>query len=503
MSALMILNIIVSFVFLVVFTTFSFTHILQFQLNEYLFLRYRGYLNDVGFKKAIFPSKIQFPAKSIRNLLILGIVFLTLISYYALLLLNIRNETMLVPLFALGYFVAKLGVVLGVIITTPLATIMRNRLIYIAKRQLKESEVKIIAVTGSYGKSSVKEFLHRILSTKYLTGKTRGNHNTEVGIAIELGLQVRKNMKYFVAEMGAYTNGDIKKLCEMYRPELGVVTGIGNQHISLFGSQQNIITTKFEMIEGVSGNCYVNVDWDGSEEVIREYRKRLNDGTGHEKRIITYGTKEFADVTFKDLGFNDGFSKFGIHIKHNNIGITLRTKLIGAHNLINLIPAVLVAKELEVEDEKILNAVENIEPILGKLSMHTSEFGFKVLNDSYNSNLKGFIAALNTLKEMSSEKAKLYVSSLGIFELGTERISSYIQIINVLKRLNILLLTTDSLFKELDKEFSEDNEVVKLFKSEADILKYIKKKITRKDTLLLEGRHSPNFTAALGIRKAY
>ncbi len=498
----------------------SMPHILSFQLNEYMFLRYKGYVKDVGLFRAFFPiKKFRFPAKSIRNILILGVVFATLLTFYILLFYFVKNGILIFFISFLAYPIAIVGVVLGVILTSPLSSLMRKRLIYIAKRQLSKSDVKIIAVTGSYGKSSVKEFLHRILSTKYLTGKTRGNHNTDVGIAIELGLQVTKNMKYFIAEMGAYTNGDIRKLCEMYKPEIGVIAGIGNQHAALFGSQQNIIQTKFEMVEGVKGKCYVNVDWESSEEVVREYRKKINDGSGEtDKRIITYGALESADVTFTNLGFEDGFSKFGLHIKHVDKGLSLRTKLIGEHNLINLIPAILIAEELEVEEDKIKIAVESLEQILGKLSLHKSSFGFNILNDSYNSNLNGFLAALETLKTVNTNtKAKLYASSLGIFELGNEKTSSYIQIVNRLKQLNITLLTTDPLFKELENDIdesknrgNEDNlsnkdafRNVALFKSEAEILNYIKGSLKRKDTLLLEGRHSPTFTTQLGIIKAY
>src|SRR5690606_30669980 len=111
---------------------------------------------------------------------------------------------------------------------------------------------------------------HQILSTQFITGKTRGNRNTEVGIAMEIARQVKPYTQYFVAEMGAYRKGDIGKLCRRFKPAIGVVTAVGNQHLSRFGSRENIGKAKMEMLTQSSGMGLVSLDWDGAKGLIEK-----------------------------------------------------------------------------------------------------------------------------------------------------------------------------------------------------------------------------------------
>src|SRR5690606_16616683 len=141
--------------------------------------------------------RFALPAKNPRNLLIFGfnILFLSLYAYLSIFSFEAYWSLLLFPI------IVRLASILVALLTSPLAWLFRYRYIYLAQRQLNASKVKIIGITGSYGKSSVKEYLHQILSTQFITGKTRGNRNTEVGIAMEIALQVKPYTQYFVAEM--------------------------------------------------------------------------------------------------------------------------------------------------------------------------------------------------------------------------------------------------------------------------------------------------------------
>ena len=290
----MILDIVLSLVLAVPLSLSTFPHILQLQLCEYLLYRYRALVEDKGIAKALLFTKFRFPAKSIRNLMILGLTYLLTVSFFLLAFTYLESAVAICIALFLSYPVSKVFVLLGALITSPLSSLYRARYLFIANRQLKSSGVKIIAITGSYGKSSVKEYLHRILSAKYLTGKTRGNRNTEVGIAIEIGLQITRDMDYFIAEMGAYRRHDIEKLCKLYKPSIGIITGVGNQHVSLFGSRQELIKTKLELVDGVKhGSVYASLEWDGAVNAFSQYHKK----------IVTYG---FGDSTFFTSIFSSG-----------------------------------------------------------------------------------------------------------------------------------------------------------------------------------------------------
>jgi len=466
---------IVSAFFVVVFTIVSLTHIYQFQICEYLFYRVKGMVSDSNLVKILFPFKLVFPARSVRNVIIFIVTFLVLVTYYFIIYTYLpENIIYQIVLLLFGYIIAKLGVVLGVIVTSPLAFLVRYRYIFLAKKRIQKYKPVIIGITGSYGKSSVKEYIHRILSTKYLVGKTRGNRNTSVGIGMELALQVRSRMKYFVAEMGAYRKGDIKRLCKLYPPKYGVVTGIGNQHLDLFGSRENIRKTKFEIMNDVK---------------IGLYSRESGEGTG-----LSYGFDDSSDIQVKIIEFRNGITSFSV--KANEKSEVYKTKLLGEHSILNLTPAIKIARVLGMKYEEVFNAVTDIDQVLGKLSVHEGSKGSSILNDSYNSNFNGFLSAVRVLSGLGSRKK--YISSLGVFELGREKESSYKNIVNSVIDNNQILLTTDPTFSKFGNK-----ESVLLFSNTDEILSYLFNKVKSGDILLIEGRHPVSFTKALGILKAY
>lgn len=479
----MIWDILISLVLGSILSILSFPHILHLQICEYLLYRYFSFIGEKGLYKGFVLPSFAFPAKSIRNILILGIVWVGMVSYFYLVLTIILPIYLQVLLGIAGIIIVKLLSILGAILTSPLSSLYRYRYMYIAQRQLKSSNVNIIGITGSFGKSSVKEYLHRILSAKYAVGKSRGNRNTEVGLAMEIGLQVGSSMEYFIAEMGAYRKGDIAKLCRRFKPTIGVITGVGNQHLSLFGSRLNILNTKFEMVAGSSERVYISTDWEGASNAISLYKST---------KIVTYGVSNEADT--KILNVKQSLNGLDFSIKVGNNVERYSTMLLGRHNVTNLVPAILIAREVGMSYADVQQVVKMITPVLGKLSLHEGVDGLIVLNDSYNSNVEGFISAIDTLDSIAT--GSKIISTHGVFELGREKDASYLKILRHLEGKGIEMYTTDSAFKVPGYNF------VHIFESESAMLDQIK--LQGKDAnLLLEGRHSKSFTDSLGITKVY
>jgi len=462
------------------FALLTLPSILHLQISEYLLYRYRDFVTSKGIFKALVLPRFALPAKSPRNLLIFGfnILFLSLYAYLSIFSFEAYWSLLLFPVLV------RLASILGALLTSPLAWLFRYRYIYLAQRQLNASKVKIIGITGSYGKSSVKEYLHQILSTQFITGKTRGNRNTEVGIAMEIALQVKPYTQYFVAEMGAYRKGDIGKLCRRFKPAIGVVTAVGNQHLSLFGSRENIAKTKLEMLTHSSEMGLASLDWDGAKGLIERLDTKVP--------IHKYSLEDLSATYIpKQVSVTNGKTDFSLKIDSMDENYT--TFLMGRHTLLNLIPAIVIARKLGVDYENARDCVASLQPILGKLSLHSLP-KYTVLNDSYNSNVEGFLSAIELLDTF--EGSKKLVSSLGIFELGDEREESYQKVIAKLTELGIPLVTTDPLFKTLG------GEIVHHVQNEEELLSYIEDNF-KGASILIEGRHSPAFTKSLGILKAY
>jgi len=243
-------------------TLFALRQIYQLQVTEYRFDRFFSMLRDSGIG-SLFMPKVLLPAKTIRNFTILAIAFCSLIILNYILFVNFKDNFVFIwiTLF-LNYFVAKMLVLLVSSFLKPFANMAREKTIKKAGDMVKNLEVEMIGVTGSFGKSSVKELIYQVLSEKYLVERTLGNHNTDIGVALDIQDKLTKDLDFFVCEMGAYKIGEIDKICSFVKPKYGVLSGIGNQHMDLFGSQENLIQAKSELLRALpeDGTAIVNID---------------------------------------------------------------------------------------------------------------------------------------------------------------------------------------------------------------------------------------------------
>lgn len=208
-----------------------------------------------------------------------------------------------------------------------------------AARILREMpDLKIIGVTGSYGKTSVKYYLSTLLSTQYNVLHTPGNYNTTLGVV----RTIRENMKpfheIFICEMGAREVGDIKEICDLVHPDYGIITSIGPQHLQSFHTIENIVSTKFELADSVpeSGKVFLNYD--------NEYIRNAKEG----KNIVSYGiAAQNADFRAYDIAVSPRGSSFKMKDETGK-EYEFHTKLVGSHNVQNIAGAIAVAHTLGI-----------------------------------------------------------------------------------------------------------------------------------------------------------
>ena len=272
-------------------------------------------------------------------------------------------------IFFLFYFPIFWAIILTVffiplfILSFQIPTIIwRSIIIHKAKTKRKKfKDLLVISITGSYGKTSTKEFLAMILLEKYKVLKTLEHQNSEVGISQCILDDLKPEHQIFVVEMGAYNRGGIKLLCDIVKPvKIGILTGINEQHMATFGSQENIIKTKYELIENLLSNGIAF--FNGKNRYCRE----LYNKTGIKKFL--YGEK---------------------------------ARVFGEENLL---AAIAVAKELGMTDEEIAKAVEKIENKLPGIQQKKGISGLIIFDATYSANPDGVLAHLEYLKTFPGRK---------------------------------------------------------------------------------------------------
>lgn len=286
------------------------------------------------------------------------------------------------------------------IINYPIEYGIRKHYINDAKKILKNMpNLIVIGVTGSYGKTSVKNFLVKTLSAKYEVLTTPKNYNTTMGVVKTIREELKPIHQIFVCEMGATKIGDIKEICDIVNPKFGVITSIGPQHLESFKTIENIIKTKFELYDSVNKNggiTFLNYD--------NEYLAKQN-----RSNTLAYGiNNEKLDYN----AYNLKSSSQGLSFSINNVDF--KTKLIGRHNIVNITGAIAVANYLEIPLDRLVPRVREFKSVEHRLQL-ISKGNLNIIDDAYNSNPVSSKSAIDTLSEFDGTKI---IVTPGLIELG-------------------------------------------------------------------------------------
>ncbi len=294
---------------------------------------------------------------------------------------------------------------LVLLVNTPMEKMVSQHYVNDAKRILKRSpNMKILGVTGSYGKTTTKFIITRLLSEKYTVTVTPESFNTPMGVVRTVREKMKPGTQIFVVEMGAKQVGDIKEICNLVHPTYGVITSVGPQHLDTFHSLENIVKTKFELadaVEKVGGTMFLNCD---SEPVAQNKRAGA----------VCYGTDGGNDAYYKDVTYHDGGASFTVCVGGETIPLT--TRLLGSHNIGNITAAVAVARHFGVEIPDIQYAVSTLKPTEHRLQVKSFTKGATLIDDAYNANPEGCLEAVNVLGRFEN-KRKILVTP-GLVELG-------------------------------------------------------------------------------------
>ena len=280
-----------------------------------------------------------------------------------------------------------------------------------ARKKISEMpDLKVIGITGSYGKTSTKHYLHHILSSKFETLMTPGSYNTTLGVVRTIRELLKPYTEIFIVEMGAKNIGDIKEICDIVHPSVGIITAVGPQHLESFKTIERVQAAKFELVDALpsDGVAIVNDDF--------EYIANRDVAT---VTCMRYGVSR-ADATYKatDIVYSPSGMTFTV-IGPDGYSLKLSTRLIGECNVSNLLAAVIAAKQLGVEDSKISAAVSTIAPVEHRLSVKRIPGGITIIDDAFNSNPVGSKMAVEVLGTFT--EGKRIIITPGMIELGAEQ----------------------------------------------------------------------------------
>ncbi len=353
-------------------------------------------------KPVVFTPRVRRMYATAAVLLVITyLLFIVFRLDMAILIYILSGLLLFTPLF----------VILINIMNTPIEKAINRCYINDAKKILaSRPDLKIIGVTGSFGKTSTKYVLGRMLSEKYNVTITPGSFNTLLGVVRTIREHLTPATQVFVVEMGAKNVGDIKEICDLVKPQMGVITSVGPQHLSTFGSIENVVKTKFELygaVEKNGGTMFLNFD----NDYIRE------EAAGRKGNIVTYGAKSGgADVRAGDIRSSSAGSKFELHCGGESMDI--ETRLLGVHNVCNIAAAAAVCLKLGMQPADIKYAAQMLKSVEHRLELRKFIGGAVLIDDSYNSNPEGCLEAVNVLSSFDGKK-KVVVTP-GVIELGDE-----------------------------------------------------------------------------------
>ena len=300
----------------------------------------------------------------------------------------------------------------------PVESLLRRRFVARARTTLVEAGPTIVGITGSFGKTSTKVYLQHILNGHYRVGATPKSYNTLMGVclAINQDLAEDRSLDYYIVEMGAYIPGEIAEICELARPSISVVTAIGPQHLERFGSIENIVTAKYEIISALPADGVAVLDRDNPH--LREMAAR-----GHPATILTVSCEgssqdDPADdprLVATDIQESLDGLRFDVEDRRSGECEAFSTDLLGRHNVSNILLAAAVARSEGMSLRDVAWRVRSLQPAEARLAREETATGITLINDGYSANPAG---ARHALRVLGMHAGRRLLVTPGMVELG-------------------------------------------------------------------------------------
>ena len=390
------------------------------QLENYEVPRYLRLI----FKKGILPTKelrsgIVWTGKA-KLILMLSVILHFLIAIIlSLVVWNVSHNiwlslaSFLLILFVL-LFIYFIFNSLSVLIIVPVNLYLKRKIIVRAKAKLSGlSGLKVIGIAGSYGKTSMKEALRVTLSESFKVAATPDSVNTPLGIAKFIETDINQQTQILIVEIGEHYRGDVAEICDLVRPDIGLITGINESHLERLDSLQSTVETIFELSSGLKpqGTLLLNAD---DQNILDHYHNFIGDRkplfySSYNNQLGSYLTPNYRIST------DDLRSYFDLMEQNNALG-SVKSRILGEYVRGMAVAAVIVSTELGQSVAKAINGFEKLSPISHRLEPIVNPNGLLVIDDSYNGNPDGVKEAIKLLSRFTNHR-RVYLTP-GLVETG-------------------------------------------------------------------------------------
>ncbi len=334
-------------------------------------------------------------------------------------------------------------IMLANLCNSPIEKSIRNKFINEAKSMLDSHKNLItIGITGSYGKTSMKNYLTELLKVKFNVLMTPESYNTPMGVVKTIRENLTGVTEIFVCEMGAKNQYDIKELCDIAKPDHAILTAIGPQHLETFKTIDTIVKTKYELVDSIQDNGIVLLN--GDSKLITENLPK--------KQHFTYSYKNPSHYKPYNVTLSEKGTTFTLETEKEKCEFT--TKLIGEHNVLNLVGAIIMCNKLGISLEELKPQVAKIAPVPHRLEVKKSP-SMTIIDDAFNSNPEGAKSALDTLNMFDGHKVLI---TPGMVELGDiQDDENYKFAVNATKICDYIILVGPIQTEPMQKALSDEN----------------------------------------------
>lgn len=429
----------------------------------------------------LIQKKLKKPVLTKKTIFLISFAIILEIIFIYFLFLKVKSfywftfSTLIFDLLTL--FIVSVIVLLFQIPTV----FLRNKIIEKAKKKRERfKSLLVIGITGSYGKTSTKEFLNAILSSKFKVLSTPAHQNTDIAISEVILKKLNESFEIFIVEMAAYKLGEIRSPCQIVKPKIGILTGINEQHMATFGSQENIVKTKFELIDSLPEKGTAILNWDNN--FIKAQNKSFK------LKIIKYSISEKENIWAENIKVEKE-SVFFRAICKDGDSADFRVNVLGSHNVLNILGAASCAKELGMTLREIAKACEKITLEENAMKLKKGVNEINIIDSTYSANPDGVISHLEYLKIWPGKKAIIMPC---LIELGKASIEVHKRIGQKIAEVcDLAIIITKERFKEIKEGAinSGQGRVEILFMENPEkIFEKIKTFYNSPDVILLEGR---------------
>ena len=316
---------------------------------------------------------------------------------------------------ALAYLLAPLMYPLANILMYPVEAALRQGYLSKAKAALQAAGPTVIAITGSYGKTTTKEYIAHLLGARYNVLKTPKSYNTLMGVCrvINQMLPSHEQYDYFIVEMGAYITGEIAAICRLTAPQISLVTAVGPMHLERFGSIENTAKVKYEIIEALplDGAAIFNLD---------DPRVQAMDARGYpvQRFGVTREDAPGARLRASQIRMTAEGLNFIVTDAQSGETVQIRAPVYGDHNVTNILMALAVAQHVGIPLQDSALRAATLEPAEHRLVRRVLPNGLVTIDDAYSANPVGSRQALRVLDLHRTATNMLAVITSGMIELG-------------------------------------------------------------------------------------